>query len=60
MIKTFLSIFSFGVMLLPLSIVIDMTKNDDKSPFIFLYLLQFGTLFYSGLYFFCMSIGVIK
>ena len=60
MIETFLSIFSFGIMLLPLGIVVDMTKNNDKSPFIFLYLLQFGTLFYSGLYFFYMTIGVIK
>ena len=60
MIEIFFSIFSFGVILLPLGIVVDMIKNNNKSPFILLYLLQFGTLFYSGLYFFYMSIGVIK
>lgn len=58
-IDAILSIVTFGLALLPLAIVIDMVKNNDRSPYIILFVLQFGTTVYFGLLLFLKSIGFL-
>lgn len=52
----FMSIISFSVALLPLSVVIDKVRNDTKDWSIALFCLQFGVAFYNGLFFFIASL----
>lgn len=58
-IETSISIVLFGMTTIPLALVIDMIKNNDRSPSIFLFVLQFGISAYFGLWFFLKSIGFV-
>lgn len=51
-----MSIISFSVALLPLSVVIDKVRNNTKDWTIALFCLQFGIAFYYGLFLFIKSI----
>ena len=51
-----MSIISFGIILFPLSVMVDKTRNNEKDWSIFLFVAQFGIFMYFGLFFFIRSL----
>lgn len=54
-----ISIIMFGITALYSALIIDMLKNGDRNPSIFLFVLLFGTSVYLGLWSFLKSIGFL-